>query len=410
MRSARTDALGCRHFSRGACMPFQSPRAAAESAHSEPSDAGADRLKFNGDNRFQRELRKRVEDYFKQSGLKQRGGARLYLKSALILGTFVATYVALVCFARTWWEALPLSVLLGVATAQIGFNIQHDAGHQAYSERRWINRWMARTLDLVGGSSYIWHWKHAHFHHTYANIDGHDSDINLGALARFSPQQKRYPHHRLQHLYLWLLYGFTAISWHLHDDFRDIATGTIGKRRFPRPRGKELAVFVAGKAIFFTLAFGLPLLLHPLGAVLACYAVAAVVAGVLLALVFQLAHVVEPAAFPSPSPDAPDRIERPWAVHQLETTVDFARHSRIITWLTGGLNFQVEHHLFPRIAHVHYPALAPIVEAACREHGLPYHAHRSFGAGLASHYRWLRRMGKTGAVVVPPLLEPLPQS
>ena len=389
-------------------MPLESPHRTADAVRPPLADVPSDRLKFNGDNRFQRELRRRVEDYLKYSGKRPRDSARMYLKSALILSVFVAAYIALVFFARTWWQALPLSIVLGIAVAQIGFNIQHDAGHQAYSERRWINRWMARTLDLVGGSSYIWHWKHAHFHHTYVNIDGHDSDINLGVLARFSPLQKRYWHHRWQHIYLWALYGLTAISWHLHDDFRDLITGTIGKRPFPRPRGKDLAVFIAGKLIFFTLAFALPLALHSFAAVLLYYAVMAIVAGLLLALVFQLAHAVEAAAFPTPSAEQPGLIAQSWAVHQLETTVNFARDSRTISWLVGGLNFQIEHHLFPRISHVHYPALAPIVEAACQEYGVPYHANRSFAAGIASHYRWLRRMGRPDAaatLVLEPALQ-----
>jgi linoleoyl-CoA desaturase len=389
-------------------MSPESSNRTAEAVRSPRVDASTDRLKFNGDNAFQRELRRRVEDYFKRSGQKPRDGMRIYLKTAIILAAFVTSYVLLVFFAATWWQGLLLSVALGVATAQIGFNIQHDAGHQAFSERRRVNKWMAMTLDLVGGSSYVWHWKHAHFHHTYVNIDGYDSDINLGALARFSPQQKRYWHHRWQHLYLWVLYGMTVLSWHLHDDFRDVITGTIGKRRMPRPRGKDLAVFVLGKLTFFALAFGLPLAFHSIGAVLLYYTVVAVVAGLQLALVFQLAHAVEEADFPMAGEQG--RMDKPWAIHQLETTANFSRDSRVVTWLVGGLNFQVEHHLFPRICHVHYPAIAPVVEATCREFGVPYHANRSFGAGLASHYRWLRRMGRPDAQPAPLVLEPLAQN
>ncbi|WP_426270918.1 fatty acid desaturase family protein [Dyella kyungheensis] len=389
-------------------MSPESSHRTAQAARSPHADASTDRLKFNGDNVFQRELRRRVEAYFKHSGLKQRDSARLYLKTAIILATFVASYVLLVFFATAWWQGLLLSIVLAVATAQIGFNIQHDAGHQAFSERRWLNKCMAMTLDLVGGSSYVWHWKHAHFHHTHTNIDGYDSDINLGALARFAPQQKHYWHHRWQHIYLWALYGLTVVSWHLHDDFRDVITGSIGKRRFPRPRGKDLAVFVVGKLVFLTLALGLPLLFHSIGTVLLFYAVIAVLTGLQLALVFQLAHAVEETEFPTPS--EPGRMNTPWAIHQLETTANFSRDSRMITWLVGGLNFQVEHHLFPRISHIHYPAISPIVEAACREYGVPYHANASFGAGLASHYRWLRQMGRPETVPASLVLEPLAQN
>lgn len=385
-------------------MSIESPHRTAKATRPPPVDVVTDRLKFSGDNSFQRELRRRVESHFRHNGQSQRDSVRMYLKTALILAAFAGSYVLLVFFASTWWQALPLSLVLGIATAQIGFNIQHDAGHQAYSKHRWINRTMAMTLDLVGGSSYIWRWKHAHFHHTYVNIDGHDSDISLGALARLSPLQKRHWYQRWQHLYLWLLYSLTVISWHLHDDFRDLIAGRIGKRRFPRPRGSDLAVFVLGKLVFFTLAFGLPLVFHPIGTVLFCYAAVAMVAGLLLALVFQLAHAVEQAAFPAP--DTSGCMDSAWAIHQLETTVNFAPGNRVLGWLVGGLNFQIEHHLFPRISHVHYPAMAPVVEATCREYGVPYHANRSFGTGLASHYRWLRKMGRPDAVPMPLVPEP----
>jgi linoleoyl-CoA desaturase len=373
-----------------------------------------ERLKFSGDNSFHRELRRRVDAEFKRSGRHQRDSAQMYLKTAIILSLFVLTYVALVFFATSGWQALLLSIVLGIATAGIGFNIMHDGGHQAYSERRWINRLMAMTLDVVGGSSYIWQWKHARFHHTWVNVAGHDSDIDLGVLGRLSPLQPRRPWHRWQHIYLWVLYGVTAIRWHLYGDFRDMITGTVGERPFARPRGWDLAVFVIGKLAFFTLAFALPLIFHSIGAVLLFYTVTAAVAGVLLALVFQMAHVVEEAAFPVPHEDG-QQMDTPWAIHQLETTVDFARGNRALSWLIGGLNFQVEHHLFPRISHVHYPAVARVVEDACREFGVTYREHRTFAAGIASHYRWLRRLGQpviVAASVPLPVLdaEPLPQT
>ncbi|WP_426700781.1 fatty acid desaturase family protein [Rhodanobacter sp. Col0626] len=367
-----------------------------------PSDAHADRLKFNGENSFHRELRRRVDAEFKRSGTRQRDSAQMYLKTAVILVTFALAYVALLLFARHWWQSLPLALLLGTAMAAIGFNIMHDGGHHAYSERRWVNRLMALTLDLVGGSSYIWQWKHARFHHTWVNVDGHDSDIDLGVLGRLSPLQPRRPWHRWQHFYLWPLYGVTAIRWHLFGDFRDMITGTVGARPFNRPKGWDLVGFVFGKLVFFVFAFGLPLIFHPVGTVLLFYALVSAVAGILLALVFQMAHVVEEAEFPVPD-ETGRQMATPWAIHQLQTTVDFARSNRVLGWLIGGLNFQIEHHLFPRISHVHYPLVARVVEDTCREFGVPYLEHRTFGAGLASHYRWLRQLGQPLVAAAAPL-------
>jgi linoleoyl-CoA desaturase len=162
-------------------------------------------------------------------------------------------------------------------------------------------------------------------------------------------------------------------------------------RPFPRPRGWDLVELIAGKSIFVAMAFVIPLLLHPLWAVLTVYAGTMVTVGIALSIVFQLAHCVEEAQFPR-APDS-GRIETPWAIHQIETTVDFARSNKLLTWSIGGLNLQVAHHLFPRICHVHYPALSRLVEETCRDFGVRYNATRSMGAGLASHFRWLRRMG-----------------
>lgn len=353
-------------------------------------------LKFGKNNGFQVELRRRVDEFFQSSGRRQRDCPQMYAKTAIILACFAAAYVLLVFVAQTWWQAVPLAILLGLATAAIGFNVQHDGGHQAYSDRPWVNRLAAMTLDLIGGSSHVWHWKHGVFHHTYVNITGHDSDIDLGLLGRLTPHQKRYCFHRWQHLYLWPLYGFMAIKWHLFDDFRDIIRGRIGQHRIPRPRGWEMMIFVGGKLFFFALAFGIPMLFHHVWVVLVYYAVAAVVLGMVLSVVFQLAHCVQEAEFPLPRPDT-GRIDNAWAIHQAETTVDFARRSRVMAWLLGGLNFQIEHHLFPRVCHVNYPAIAPIVEATCREFGVRYTEHDSFRAGMASHFRWLRQMGMPAA-------------
>jgi linoleoyl-CoA desaturase len=356
----------------------------------------APNLKFTGSDLFIHELRRRVDAYFAQTGRSKRDCPEMYFKTATILLWFVSAYLLLLFVATSWWAIVPLAMILGVAIAAIGFNIQHDGGHKAYSDRKWVNKIMAMTLDLMGGSSYLWDWKHNSIHHTYPNINGHDDDIDVGFLGRLSPEQKRYWFHRLQGIYLWLLYGFLAIKWHFFDDFRTVATGRIGGHKIPRPRGRDLLVFIAGKVAFFSLAFGIPMLLHPWWAVLSVYALAAFVSGVVLSVVFQLAHCVEEADFPVPvpGPAGSERMQTDWAVHQVQTTVDFARRNRALNWFLGGLNFQVEHHLFAKICHVHYSSLAKVVEEVCQEFGVKYAAHESFFSALRSHYRWLVLMGR----------------
>ena len=349
------------------------------------------RIRFNDNTEFQHALRRRAEQFFRDTGRRQRDCPRMYLKTAIIFTSFAASYALLVFAALSWWQALPLAMVLGFSAALIGFNIQHDGGHKAYSNRAWINKLMAASLDLIGGSSYVWRWKHAVFHHMYVNIKDHDTDIDLGIIGRLSPHARHYAFHRWQHWYLWPLYGVMGIKWHFFDDFRDVATGRMAGNRFPRPRGLEMILFVAGKLLFFTLAFLIPLLFHPFWAVAVFYVISVAVTGIVLSVVFQLAHCVEGAEFAEP--DSHGQIANTWATHQIESTLNFARNNRLACWLLGGLNFQIEHHLFPRICHTNYPALSNLVKQTCEEFGVRYRENPSFRAGIVAHFRWLRRMG-----------------
>lgn len=342
---------------------------------------------------FHQEVKARVADYFATTGRRPRDLPRMYLKTTLIFAWFVVSYYSLVFAAEGWWQVAGAGLSLGLAVGAIGFNVQHDGAHGGYSGSKLVGRAMAFALDVIGGSSYFWRWKHNVLHHTYPNIAGPDDDIDVGVLARLAPQQPRYGLHRFQHLYMWPLYGLVTVKWQIVDDFKDLIKGKVGTRVVPRPKGGELGLFVAGKLMFFTLAFGIPLLEHPWWAVLAGYAGISFMMGIILGIVFQMAHCVEEADFPAPSPDTL-RMAAEWAVHQVHTTVDFARHNRLLTVYLGGLNYQIEHHLFPQICHLHYPKLAPIVEDVCRRFGVRYRAHPSLWAALASHYRWLRVMGR----------------
>ncbi|MBI2571973.1 MAG: fatty acid desaturase [Candidatus Schekmanbacteria bacterium] len=322
----------------------------------------------------------------------------MYAKSAVLLLWFFASYALLVFAATTWLHGALLALSLALAMGGVAFAVQHDGNHGAYSRHRAINRVAGMTLDLLGGSSYVWQWKHNIAHHTYTSLHGADSDIDV-PFGRLSPAQPRGGMHRFQHVYLWLVYGLLVAHWHLCEDFKQLATGRIAGTRFPRPRGWSLVELIGGKIAFFTWAFAIPMLFHAWWVVLLFYAATSVVLSLLLALIFQLAHSVEEAALPGPLPGSND-VPRPWAVHQVEATVDFARGNRWLSWYVGGLNFQIEHHLFPRICHVHYPRIASIVQATCAELGVRYSAHESLLSAVRSHWRWLRRLGRL------PLAEP----
>ncbi|QRN98528.1 acyl-CoA desaturase [Archangium violaceum] len=357
----------------------------------------ATKAKFPEAGPFHQALKTRVERYFQESGRAQRDLPGMYAKTAALLGWFAASYAFLVFVATGPWSAVLGCVSLGLAMAGIGFSIQHDANHGGYSERKSINRLLAWTLDVLGASSYVWSWKHNIFHHSHPNVVGLDADIDIQPFCRVAPGQRLHAAHRFQHVYIWMLYGLLAVKWHFVDDFKDVLNGSVGRQKMPRPTGRKLAGVLGGKLFFIGWALVVPALFHPVWKVALCYALTSFVLGLTLASVFQLAHCVEEAEF-SEVPEGGGTFAREWAVHQVETTVDFARGNRLLCWYLGGLNFQVVHHLFPRVCHLHYPALSRLVEETCREHGVRYRAQESVGAALGSHVRWLKRMGQPEVV------------
>ena len=309
-------------------------------------------------------------------------------KSAAVIAWLAVSYSLLMFVPLHAWQAVLLSISMGLAMAGVGFSVMHDANHGGTSSSARLNGVLSFTLDLLGASSFLWRLKHNVLHHAYPNLEGLDPDIEAGSpLLRLAPWQSRRWHHRFQHLYVWILYGLFPLQWWFADDIRELATGRIGGRQFPAPRGRTLFVALAGKALFVGWAFVLPALLHLSWELVLLQAIAIFTLGNVLAAVFQLAHCVEEAEFIG------SRVETDWAEHQLATTVDFARANTLLGWYLGGLNFQVEHHLFPRVCHLHYPALSRIVEEACRRHRVRYRCEPTLRSALAANWRWLRRMG-----------------
>jgi linoleoyl-CoA desaturase len=353
----------------------------------------APRVHFPGDDGFHSALKARAEEYLARSGRPPWGGLAMHLKTATILAWHAGGYALLLAFGGA---SLPLAILLtfslALSTVGIGFAVMHDANHGAWSRSPVVNRAVGLTLDLVGGSSYVWRFKHNVRHHTYSNIDGLDSDVDAAPFLRLAPSQRRRLLHRFQHLYAWPLYGLLAPKWWVYDDAADLLTGRIGGLPFPRPPARETAFFVLGKLAFLSWSLVVPLLVFRTPWVLAFWLGGSLVSGVVLAVVFQLAHIVPSAEFHAAAPGS-QRMGTGWAEHQVRTTVDFAPGNPLLTWYLGGLNYQVEHHLFPAFCHLHYPALSVIVQATCRDHGVPYRSERTLRGAIAAHGRFLRELG-----------------
>jgi len=347
------------------------------------------RVRFPERSAFHDDLNRRVDGYFEGEGRSRHGGWRMAAKSAVLFAWLAGSWCLLMFAPVHAWEAVLLSVSVGLAMAGIGFSVMHDANHGGTSSDGRLNGVMSFALDLMGASSFLWRLKHNVQHHTYPNISGLDPDIEAGSpFLRLAPWQPRRWHHRFQPLYVWLLYGVFPLQWWFFHDPRELVTGRIGGKQFPPARGWTLFAALAGKAFFLGWAFVLPALLHPSWALFGLWAIAIFTLGNVLAAVFQLAHCVGEADFV-----VSGRVDTDWAEHQIATTVDFARSNALLGWYLGGLNFQVEHHLFPRVCHLHYPALAAIVEETCLAHGVRYRCEPTLRSALAANFAWLHRMG-----------------
>lgn len=343
---------------------------------------------------FHKDLSKTVQRYFKDNDISRNGDARMWRKAATLLVAFVATVVVYTTVTLPLWGLALLALFAGVVMAGIGMSIQHDANHRAMSKNQKVNMAFGFTLDILGAGGALWRIKHNAIHHTHPNVVGVDDDIEVGKWGRFAPGQPWFPWLRFQHVYLWLLYSLLTVKW-VPSDFIDLYKKRIGQNEIERPKGLDLKMFFVGKAIFFTWMFVIPSLVHGIGYALFFAAISYMTLGLILAVVFQLAHVVEEAQFSNPGAQPLD-----FAQHQMATTVDFGRENRFLTWYVGGLNFQTVHHLFPNICHVHYPKISEMLEEVAAKHGVAYNVLPSFTAALASHTRWLKEMGRPDTVAV----------
>jgi linoleoyl-CoA desaturase len=359
-------------------------------------------LSFSTHSAFYRDLRQRVDRYFEESGISPKGDGRLHLKTAIICAVVVVSYVWAVFLAQSLWSAAVACFVLAQGISLVGANIMHDGAHGAYSESPRVNWWMGFTLDLLGGSNKMWRISHNISHHMFTNIEGYDVDLFTNGLLRLSPVQERKPFHRFQPYYLFIVYSGVSLWWVTTRDI-EYFFFKKGARNSATLTRSQVGLLILTKIVYFAIALVLPMTLHSPAAVTLAFLFTHVVAGITLTTVFQLAHTTENVAFPEPEATS-QRMGSEWAVHQVETTADFAPNSRLAAWYLGGLNFQIEHHLFSHVSHVHYPAISRIVRQACAEHGVRYQCYPSFRAALKAHLDFVARMGRPSSLTTAPAL------
>ena len=361
----------------------------------QPTFAKQDNLKFF------RTLNSRVNNYFKENNISKNGNWKLDLKTIILFTLFTAPYIIIVSTPDLHFGLfILLSFVIGIGMAGIGMNVMHDGNHGSYSNKPWVNKIMGGSIYILAGNVYNWQVQHNVLHHTYTNIPGHDEDLDAGRVIRFTKEAKWESFHAFQQYYSIVLYGLLTFNWCFTTDFsqmkryldRDLSYGEV---KSPKTLWTTLAIT---KVIYFGTWIALPMILGVTWwKVLIGFFAMHYIAGLILSVVFQLAHITDDTT--NPHPDEANEIDNTWAIHQLFTTVNFAPRSWFVNWYTGGLNHQVEHHLFPHISHIHYGKIAKIVKETALECDLPYFEYETMTSAVIAHFKHLKDLGMKPAMI-----------
>lgn len=348
-------------------------------------------------------LKKRVDRYFSANKIKKQGNRKLYIKAFILLATYLTPFVLLLTIPLPNYAQLLIWSFMGFALAGIGMSVMHDANHGAFSKNKTLNYFMGHSLNLLGGSVCNWKMQHNVLHHTYTNVANMDEDIDDKLLMRFCPHSERKAYHRFQFIYVVFFYSILTLYWVTLKDFVQFIQYRKHKTFCEEKKSsvRKFTQIILLKVVYFFTTLYLPIAIIglPVGITIAGFVIMQAIAGFILALIFQLAHTVEGTSHPLPNEEG--IIENDWAIHQLQTTANFARKSKWISWYVGGLNFQVEHHLFPYISHVHYPEIAEIVKETAEEFGVAYLENQTLMSAVGSHFAFLYQLGKPDPVAIP---------
>jgi linoleoyl-CoA desaturase len=346
---------------------------------------------------FRREAIRRVTAYLQVNNQRTRDLPAMYVKSAICLGWWTLAYGLMLYSGLAGWNfavSAALSMLFGLGAGAIAFNIMHDANHNGYSDRPRVNRLLGLSIELVGLSNFIWRQQHNVWHHTYTNIAGLDEGLEFGGFLRNSPRDLWRPIHRLQHLYAPLAYSLAGIGLIFGRNFEVYFTGKSGPTfHYPPMTRNDKIVFWASRLVNLLIYLVIPIAVFGVGGALVLFLIASIVTGHVIVTVLQMAHVMNDVDFPEPTGN-PLHIENEWAIHEVQTTSNFAPNNWVVNWYVGGLNYQIEHHLFPHMCHLVYPKIAPIVKQTCEEFGLTYTSYPTFFEALRNHYASLREFGR----------------
>jgi len=338
-------------------------------------------------------LRQRVNQYFADNGLSKQDDPGMYLKTATQLGLWAVSYACMLSnYFHGWW-LFGLQLIFHFSMFLMSVGIAHDGSHGAYSRHPWVNKIMYRVFDLIGINSHMWEYNHNLSHHYVPNIPVYDSAIDSFGLFRFHPQAKYYSFHRFQHIYIFFLYALSTLFKILFLDFFSFARKRIGIVEVKKHSVGDILYLVFTKLFVIAYMLVIPMLVIdvPAWQIIGGFLAGNILMGITLGICFQVTHLSDRTIFSEP--DANGTIGHSFPRHIFATTADFSPGNRVITWISGGLNLHVAHHLFHKISQVHLPALTKIVAQTASEYNIPYKAYPSVWSALRSHLRLLKVLG-----------------
>ena len=340
-------------------------------------------------------LKQRTRAYFTDNQISTKGNHQMVIKSVTMLSVYFLPFLLILFGGIT---SIPLLFLLwmimGLGKAFIGTSVMHDALHGSYSQHKSVNYFMHLSALVVCVYPKTWKLQHNVLHHTYTNIDHVDDDLTPIGVLRFSPNQPLKWFHKYQHIYAIFFYALVTLAWAVSKDFVKLNKyRKMGLVKTGKEFNTHLGQIILCKLCYFSVFLLLPFVILeiPFWLLLLMFVSMHVVTGITLSMIFQLAHIVPSSHFLE---QEEQHIDQNWYVHQLRTTSNYSMDNKALSWIIGGLNYQVEHHLFPHICHVHYPQIAKIVQETTREFDLPYHAEKHMGGAILLHFRMLRELGR----------------
>lgn len=355
------------------------------------------RVKFNNKDRpeFYKELTLKVNKYFKDRNLSKHANLNMKIKTAVMVSLYFIPLIFLLNGSlTTFWPILGAYVMMSLGMSGIGLAIMHDANHGAYSANKKVNHALGYLINIIGGYHVTWKIQHNVLHHSFTNIQEHDEDLDQNVM-RFSPNQERKAIFRYQAYYCTLFYGLLSIFRFAVKDLQQLLRynkmGLLKSQGLSFPARLAELIFV--KSIYLTVTLIIPIVILPIAGwqVFLSFFVMHYISGLIFAYIFQPAHILEEVDFYKL--DENGSVENNWAIHEMRTTANYANGSTIFAWFIGGLNHQIEHHLFPHVCHVHYKEISKIVQATAEQYDVPYHSHKTFFDAVKSHLSVMHQLG-----------------